>query len=94
MRYEWDEAKRQKTLKERSLDFADAHLVFHGPTIEFEDTRAVYHEQRMVCIGFLPPDKAVVVVYAEVVNGEVTRIISMRKAERIEQDRLYSHAGY
>ena len=24
----WDENKRQKTLRERSLDFADAHKVF------------------------------------------------------------------
>ena len=30
MEFEWDEDKRQKTLRERSLDFADAFQFFDG----------------------------------------------------------------
>jgi len=39
MRITFDPAKRDKTLAERGLDFADAALVFAGITLEVEDTR-------------------------------------------------------
>jgi uncharacterized protein len=44
MRFTSHEPKRQGTLKTRSLDFADAELVFAGPTFTFEDTRVDYGE--------------------------------------------------
>lgn len=93
MQYEWDHAKRLANLKKHDLDFNDAYLVFDGPTVDFEDNRAAYGEPRRVCIGLLPPESIVVVVYVEVVDGEVTRIISMRRAESDEQDEFYSYAG-
>ena len=34
----FDQAKREKTLSERGLDFADAAAVFAGITLEIEDT--------------------------------------------------------
>ncbi len=39
MRIAFDPAKREKTLAERGLDFADATLVFAGVTVEIGDTR-------------------------------------------------------
>lgn len=39
MRFTWDESKRQTALQRRGLDFADAELVFAGPTFTFEDDR-------------------------------------------------------
>ena len=49
MRVTFDSAKREKTLAERGLDFADAVLVFAGITIEIEDTRRNYGETRIIC---------------------------------------------
>ena len=35
----WDEAKRQATLRERGLDFADAEEIFHGRALTVPDAR-------------------------------------------------------
>ena len=48
VRVTFDPAKREKTLTERGLDFADAMTVFEGTTIEVEDTRKNYGERRIV----------------------------------------------
>ena len=37
MRVTWHEPKRQATLSMRGLDFADAEMIFAGPTFTFED---------------------------------------------------------
>lgn len=61
MSLDWDEAKRQTTLRERGLDFADAEVVFAGPTLEFRDERREYGEVRFNTIGVLHGRMAVVV---------------------------------
>jgi uncharacterized DUF497 family protein len=53
MRITFDPAKRDKTLAERGLDFADDAFVFSGVTLEVEDTRKDYGEPRIICYGFL-----------------------------------------
>lgn len=82
MRFVWHEPKRQVTLRRRRLDFADAALVFGGPTLTFEDDREDYGERRWVTLGVLR-GSVVVIVHTET-ESEI-RIISMRKAENDEQ---------
>ncbi len=53
MRVTYDSEKREKTLRERGLDFEDAELVFSGVTLEVEDTRKDYGEVRIICYGLL-----------------------------------------
>lgn len=77
VRLTWDEAKRQVTLRERGVDFADAVLVFAGPTLEYDDSRRDYGERRTICFGFLA-DRLVAVGYVQ--RGSVRHIFSMRKA--------------
>jgi uncharacterized DUF497 family protein len=60
MRITFDPAKRDKTLAERGLDFADAALVFAGITLEVEDSRKKYGEPRIICYDYL--EKRLVVV--------------------------------
>ena len=38
MDFEWNEAKRQKILRARRLDFADAYLFFDGRTVIHQPT--------------------------------------------------------
>ena len=52
IRITFDPAKREKTLAERGLDFADAALVFADVTLEIEDTRKDDGETRIICYGF------------------------------------------
>ncbi len=84
MRITFDPAKRDVTLAERGLDFADAAEVFAGPTADLPDTRLPYPEPRTVSFGYLF-GRLVVVVWTPVEGGR--RVISMRKANEREQRR-------
>ncbi|MGL1833326.1 BrnT family toxin [Rhodocyclaceae bacterium SMB388] len=87
MRYTYDPAKRAANLKKHGHDFGDAPLVIESErSVTFEDRRADYGEQRFVTLGILRSD-VVVIVTAE--TDEEIRIISMRKAERNEQEIYY-----
>jgi hypothetical protein len=46
MRITFDLAKRDATLVDRGLDFADASIVFAGITLEVEDTRKDWRDTR------------------------------------------------
>ena len=85
MRISFDPTKRDRTLKDRGLDFEDAALVFAGTTVEIEDTRKHYGEPRIICYGMLF-GRLVVIGYT--VRGATRRVFSMRKANDREKARL------
>ncbi|MBN9409386.1 MAG: BrnT family toxin [Burkholderiales bacterium] len=90
MRITFDPTKRDRTLQERGLDFADAARVFEGVTLEAEDMRADYGETRIVCYGLLA-GRMVVVGYTP--RGADRHVFSMRKANDREKDRIGPHLG-
>jgi uncharacterized protein len=51
MRITYDPAKREKTLRERGLDFERATDVFAGLTIDIPDLRHDYGERRINSVG-------------------------------------------
>lgn len=81
---QFDQAKRDATLVNRGLDFADAAEVFAGPVFERVDDRVDYGEIRYVSIGLLR-GRMVVLVWTP--RGEDRHIISMRKANDREHAR-------
>lgn len=84
MEISFDLDKRNKTLRERGLDFADAAQVFAGPAFTQADERFDYPEPRFVTFGLLG-ERMVVIVWTAADTGR--RIISMRKANEREQAR-------
>jgi len=90
VRLTFDPAKREKTLRERGLDFEDALSVFAGTTVEMDDTRKDYGERRVICYGRLA-DRLVVIGYTP--RGVVRHVFSMRKANDREQARLAPYFG-
>lgn len=84
MNITFDPAKRDTTLAERGLDFAEAAEVFAGPVFEQDDDRLDYGEQRIITIGLLR-GRMVVLVWTP--RGAARHIISMRKANDREQHR-------
>ena len=90
MRITYDPAKRARALTDRGLDFEDAALVFQGLTVEVEDTRKDYGEQRILCFGLLV-GRLVVVGYTP--RGPVRHVFSMRKANDREHTRLAPYFG-
>ena len=89
MRYTHDAKKRAANLKKHGYDFKDAAKVIEGSaTVTFEDRRFEYGEQRFITMGMLRA-KVVVIATAEAV--EEIRVISMRKAERHEEEIYYAN---
>lgn len=86
----FDPAKREVTLKERRLDFADAAKVFAGHTYDRVDDRFDYGEVRTITAGLLA-DRMVIVVWTQ--RGEARHVISMRKANEREQARYAQYLG-
>ena len=79
MEFEWDEPKRKENLRKHGIDFVDAPILFEGPILTHLDTREEYGEPRWIGIGFLGTICAVI-AFTERKNGEVIRVISLRKA--------------
>jgi uncharacterized DUF497 family protein len=88
MRYTCDEQKRAANRKKHGYDLKDAPLIIESAAaVTFEDRRFDYGEQRFVTMGMLRGD-VVVVITAE--TEEEIRVISMRKAERHEEEIYYA----
>lgn len=84
MKISFDPAKRDRTLTDRGLDFADAAEVFAGQTVTLDDRRQEYGELRFQTFGWLA-NRLVMLVWTPTADGR--RIISMRKANDREQAR-------
>jgi uncharacterized protein len=81
MLFEWDEAKSQRTLKERGFSFEYAARIFLGPTLERRDERREYGEVRVQAIGRVADD-ILFVVYTD--RGDTRHLISASLANRKE----------
>ncbi|MEW6740183.1 MAG: BrnT family toxin [Nitrospirota bacterium] len=81
MRYEWDEAKRIRTLLKRGVDFTDAEKFQWQTAKIIVDERREYTEQRFVATGFI---EGRLHVMAFTMRSSAIRIISLRKANKRE----------
>jgi hypothetical protein len=77
MQIVFDSRKRETTLRQRGLDFADAGKVFGGKHFTVEDLRTDYGEHRFVTVGCLGK-RMVVITWTQ--RGDDCRVISMKKA--------------
>jgi len=84
---EWDEAKRQKTLKERGLDFMLARHILVDPNLVCRiDDRRNYKETRYIAYGMVQED---VLCLCYTMRGKVYRIISLRRTHKKEREQYY-----
>jgi uncharacterized protein len=86
----FDPAKREATLRERGLDFADAEALFAPPSVTVEDDRFDYGEPRFITYGMLRGRLAMI---AWTPSDDGIRVISMRKCNEREQARLATRMG-
>lgn len=84
MDVEWDERKREETLRERGLDFASVAEADWDAALTAEDDRADHGETRFVS---LVPIHDRLCVVAWCVRGERLRVMSLRKANARERKR-------
>ncbi len=88
MKFEWDENKRLINLQRHGIDFADVWQIFDYDIATDIDNRFDYGEVRYLTFGLLRGD-VIVVAHTEI--DDTFRIISVRKAEKYEQE-IYFNA--
>jgi uncharacterized DUF497 family protein len=76
--------KRDRTLRERGLDFEDAAEVFAGPTLDDPDGRRDYGEVRVITVGYL---RGRMVFVCWTPRGDARHVFTMRKANDREKER-------
>lgn len=85
--FEWDETKRRTNLRKHGIDFFDIPPVFDDYTVTVEDDRFDYSERRFVTFGLLD-GRVVAIVHTE--DRQTTRLLSVRKATRNEQESYFA----
>ena len=78
--FEWDEAKRLRTLNERGIDFRSAAEALLRPHLEERSDRNGEGRTLAICSATL---RVIAVIYTA--RGGVCRIISARPARRYER---------
>ena len=94
MRFEWDDNKNLSNYRKHRVMFETAREVFHDPRAVTEQDRQVDGEERWQTIGRVG-DVVLLSVAHTVENDwdeEVIRIISARRANRLER-RRYENAN-
>jgi uncharacterized DUF497 family protein len=91
MRFEWNQVKNRANVRKHKLSFEIACLVFDDPHHLSIQDQTVDEEIRWQTLGMV--DGIVLVIVAHTVDEDesITRIISARKATRIERQ-IYEHA--
>lgn len=84
MELDWDNAKREKTLAERGLDFADVSSIDWDTALTLEDIRQPYPETRFITYA---PIMSRLCVIAWCYRGQAMRVISLRKANSREEQK-------
>jgi hypothetical protein len=85
LEFEWDENKRESNLKKHGIDFVLACKIFYNYTVEFEDNRYDYEEERFIAIGIIT-NQTLTVVYT--IRNGIIRLISARKSTK-EERKIY-----
>lgn len=86
--FEWDEAKARSNLENHHVSFSEAATVFADPAAVYLDDGS--GTDRMVVVGTSLRDRVLYVVHVE--RGRRDRIITARRASRVERD-VYESGG-
>ena len=92
MRFEWDDKKEEANIRKHGIDFSTAALVFNDENrLDLYDEIHSESEDRYITIGMVGGIAYVVfVVYTE--KKDVIRLISARKATRLERSLYYDYS--
>ncbi len=84
IRFEWDPKKARSNEKKHGVSFDEARSVFFDEqALLLEDRQPLHEEERFLLMGLSAVLRLLVVVHA-LRDGDVIRIISARKANRLE----------
>lgn len=86
IRFSWDNGKDKSNVKKHGVSFEEASTVFHDPdAIEFYDRHHSVSEDRFLMLGMSSRLRILLVCHCYRKGDGLIRIISARKATKIEQ---------
>jgi hypothetical protein len=86
LRFEWNVSKAKSNLKKHSISFEEAETSFSDPkALIIPDPEHSIEEERLILLGLSSNLRFLVVVHCYRENDAVIRIISARKASKIER---------
>ncbi len=88
IKFEWDIHKATSNLRKHKISFKDAETVFYDPNAKIiDDPDHSENEQRFILLEMSKSLKVLIVCHCYRLKGqdEIIRIISARKADRIER---------
>lgn len=87
IRFEWDPRKAKSNLRKHGISFEEAQSVFYDENGRLiEDPDHSEDEDRFILLGVSSNSRVLIVCHCYRENDEVVRIISARKATRLEQN--------
>jgi uncharacterized DUF497 family protein len=88
MKFDWDDAKSECNLKKHGVSFELARLVFDDPHNVSQRDETCETEERWLTIGLVEGILILLLVHTweEEDHEEIVRIISARKATRVERE--------
>lgn len=88
--FEWDETKAAANVRKHGVTFEEAVTAFADDwSIDFSD---LVYPERFNLIGMSQSSKVLYIVYAEKLGKGIIRIISARRATRVERRRYEEEA--
>jgi uncharacterized DUF497 family protein len=87
LRFEWDERKNRTNQREHGVAFEEAETVFSDEyALLIADPDHSEDEDRFILLGFSARLRLLLVCHCYRESDDVIRIISARKAERLERE--------
>ena len=89
-KFEWDDDKHRDNVRKHKVSFYEATTVFSSfPLLTENDHLHSQDEQRYKTTGYSRKGRLLVVIHTD--RGNVTRIISARKANKLEEGKYHEH---
>ncbi|MFH1194955.1 MAG: BrnT family toxin [bacterium] len=90
IRFEWDQKKNLANIKKHKISFEEACIVFYDENARLiTDNEHSISEERFIILGLTNTLKLLVVVHTYREIDEIIRIISARKATKLESKYYY-----
>jgi len=85
--FEWDITKNDKNILKHGVNFQEASTVFRDTqAVVLDDPAHSLDEERFIIIGKSEKQRTLMVCHCYRSNDEIIRIISARKASKVEKD--------
>lgn len=87
IKFEWDLAKAASNKKKHGVSFEEAESIFYDEfAVQFYDEEHSESEDRFLMLGFSDEARILLVCHCEREKGKTIRIISARKATKLESE--------